>query len=72
MSSQQLRITLAGSEYVVEPGTTAGAALASAGSDGTVIAALVNGEPRDLAWPLADALRRAGLVPGDPDRRRRR
>ena len=50
MSSQQLRITLAGSEYVVEPGTTAGEVLALAGRDGTVIAARVNGELRDLAY----------------------
>ena len=48
MSSQQLRITLAGSEHVVEAGTTAGAALGSG-----VIAARVNGELRDLAWLLA-------------------
>ena len=31
MSTQQLRITLAGREHVVEAGTTAGAALAEAG-----------------------------------------
>jgi threonyl-tRNA synthetase len=58
--SQQLRITLAGSEHVVEAGTTAGAALdgqpGSAGPvvAGTVIAARVNGELRDLACALAD------------------
>jgi threonyl-tRNA synthetase len=51
VSSPQLRITLAGSEHVVEPGTTAGAAL---GPDAGVVAARVNGELRDLAWPLAD------------------
>ena len=51
MSSQQVRITLAGSEHVVQAGTTAGAVL-DAGPD--VIAALVNGEPRDLAYQLAD------------------
>jgi threonyl-tRNA synthetase len=55
--SQQLRITLAGSEHVVEAGATAGAALqlhASApGRDG-VIAARVNGELRDLAHQVAD------------------
>ena len=50
MSSQQLRITLAGREHVVEAGTTAGEAL---GSDPKVIAARVNGELRDLAYPLA-------------------
>ncbi|MGH3259005.1 MAG: threonine--tRNA ligase [Streptosporangiaceae bacterium] len=57
MSSQQLRITLAGSEHVVEAGTTAGAALEArpgSGSAGTVIAARVNGEQRDLARILAE------------------
>ena len=51
MSSQQLRITLAGRELVTEAGTTAGAALD--GGPG-VIAARVNGVPRDLAHVLAD------------------
>ena len=51
MSSQQLRITLAGREHVTEAGTTAGAALD--GGPG-VIAARVNGVPRDLAHVLAD------------------
>jgi threonyl-tRNA synthetase len=51
VSSQQLRITLAGREHVVEAGTTAGAAL---GSSGGVVAARVNGELRDLAYPVAD------------------
>ncbi|MBB4930716.1 threonyl-tRNA synthetase [Lipingzhangella halophila] len=47
-----LRITLAGAERVVADGTTAGQAL---GADGrTVIAARVNGEPRDLACEVAD------------------
>ena len=50
MSSQQLRITLAGSEHVVEACTTAGAALDSGPG---VIAARVNGEPRDLAYQVA-------------------
>ena len=56
MSTQQLRITLAGSEHVVEAGTTAGAALEALGPGpaGTVIAARVNGEPRDLARVLAE------------------
>jgi len=49
--SQQLRITLAGSEHVVEAGTTAGAALSA---DGSTIAARVNGELRDLAYQVAD------------------
>ena len=53
MSTQQLRITLAGSEHVVEAGTTAGAAL-EALDGSTVIAARVNGEPRDLARTLAE------------------
>ena len=54
MSSQQPRITLAGSEYVVEAGTTAGAALLSIGCGSDVIAARVNGELRDLAYQMAD------------------
>jgi threonyl-tRNA synthetase len=55
VSTQQLRITLAGSEHVVEAGTTAGAALEALdpGWASTVIAARVNGEPRDLARTLA-------------------
>ena len=53
MSSQQLRITLAGGEHVVEAGTTAGTLLAGASGSG-VIAARVNGAPRDLAYVLAD------------------
>ena len=51
MSSQQLRITLAGSEHVVEAGTTAGAALPA---EPGVVAAKVNGELRDLACQVAD------------------
>src|SRR5436190_2676329 len=51
VSSQQPRITLAGSEHVVEAGTTAGAAL---GPEPGVIAARVNGELRDLAYQVAD------------------
>jgi len=54
VSSPQPRITLAGSEHVVEVGTTAGQALASAGCDGTAIAARVNGELRDLAHRVGD------------------
>jgi threonyl-tRNA synthetase len=54
VSSQQPRITLAGSECVVEAGTTAGAALLSVGCGSDVIAARVNDEPRDLAYPVAD------------------
>jgi len=55
VSSQQLRITLAGREHVTEAGTTAGAALGSAGeTPPEVIAARVNGVLRDLAYVLAD------------------
>jgi threonyl-tRNA synthetase len=51
VSSQQLRITLAGREHVTEAGTTAGAVL-DGGPD--VIAARVNGTLRDLAHVVAD------------------
>jgi threonyl-tRNA synthetase len=51
VSSQQLRITLAGREHVTEAGTTAGAALDVLPG---VIAARVNGVPRDLTYVLAD------------------
>ena len=60
MSTQPIRITLAGREHVVEPGTTAGAALADAGlgeqSPGphAVIAARIHGELRDLSREVAD------------------
>jgi threonyl-tRNA synthetase len=59
VSTQQRRITLAGSEHVVEAGTTAGAVLtrgAAAKVHGgpDVIAARVNGELRDLAYQVAD------------------
>ena len=65
MSSQQLRITLAGREHVTEAGTTAGEVLSlpneggvpaqPAGSQGSrVIAARVNGELRDLACQVRD------------------
>jgi threonyl-tRNA synthetase len=53
VSSQQLRITLAGGEHVVEAGTTAGTLLAGVSGSG-VIAARVNGAPRDLAYVLAE------------------
>jgi threonyl-tRNA synthetase len=63
--ADKLRIILAGREHVVEAGTTAGQALEGPGGrptssqNGTpgataVIAARVNGEPRDLSHPLAD------------------
>ncbi|GII80804.1 threonine--tRNA ligase [Sphaerisporangium rufum] len=48
----EIRITLAGAERVVAGGTTAGEALAADGR--TVVAAMVNGEPRDLATEVAD------------------
>src|SRR6266516_1715412 len=51
VSSQQPRITLAGSEHVVEAGTTAGTVLAAGHG---VIAAKVNGDLRDLAYQVAD------------------
>jgi threonyl-tRNA synthetase len=59
VSAQQLRITLAGSEHVVDAGTTAERLLMPNGTGGAgaatpVIAARVNGELRDLAAPLAD------------------
>jgi threonyl-tRNA synthetase len=60
VSSQQLRITLAGREHVTEAGTTAGAALETIPGQpenqhgDTVIAARVNGTPRDLAYVLQD------------------
>jgi threonyl-tRNA synthetase len=59
VSAQQLRITLAGREHVVEAGTTAERLLMPNGTGGAgaatpVIAARVNGELRDLAAPLAD------------------
>jgi threonyl-tRNA synthetase len=58
VSAQQLHITLAGREHVVDAGTTAGDALRggepAGGPRSTVIAARVSGELRDLAAPLAD------------------
>jgi threonyl-tRNA synthetase len=69
--ADKLRITLAGSEHVVEAGTTAGQVLAGPEPDGqqaggqqragqqpakagSVIAARVNGELRDLTYRLAE------------------
>jgi threonyl-tRNA synthetase len=63
--ADKLQVTLAGREHVVEAGSTAGQALEGPGglSDvmdhaaaraGSVIAARVNGELKDLAAPLAD------------------
>ena len=47
-----IRVTLDGSERVVPVGTTAGDALAADGVNG--VAAMVNGQPRDLACELHD------------------
>jgi threonyl-tRNA synthetase len=52
--ADKLHITLAGSEHVVEEGTTAGLALADRDPASKPIAARVNGDLRDLAHPLAD------------------
>ncbi|MEV7970061.1 threonine--tRNA ligase [Sphaerisporangium sp. NPDC088356] len=48
----EIRITLAGAERVVAGGTTAGEALEADGR--AVVAAKINGEPRDLATEVAD------------------
>jgi len=72
VSAQQLHITLAGREHVVDAGTTAGGALEAAGTAtgpgaGAVIAARVNGELRDLAAPLAggDTVEPVGIASDD-------
>jgi threonyl-tRNA synthetase len=80
--ADQLHLTLADRELVVEPGTTAGQALATGdpeasdyqvaraqGSAGprTVVAARVNGELRDLAHPLADGDTVQPVPLGSPD-----
>jgi threonyl-tRNA synthetase len=70
VSTQQLRLTLAGREHAVEAGTTVGEALAGAnGERGTVIAARVNGELRDLATRAADGDVIEPVTTGDPDGR---
>ena len=75
MSTQPLRLTLAGREHVAEAGTTAGAALAAAGQGEqapgahAVIAARVNGELRDLACPVADGDVIEPVLIDDPDGR---
>ncbi|MBQ1082479.1 threonine--tRNA ligase [Nocardiopsis sp. B62] len=51
-AASELHITLAGTPRAVAATTPAGQALEADGR--TVIAALVNGEPRDLAWELSD------------------
>jgi threonyl-tRNA synthetase len=64
--ADKLHITLAGSEHVVEAGTTAGQALSANGDRGP-IAARVNGELRDLASPLADGDRVEPVAIDSPD-----
>src|SRR5689334_21537000 len=59
VSAQQLHITLAGREHVVDAGKTAATLFLPNGTGGaaapaSVIAVRVNGELRDLAAPLAD------------------
>ncbi len=72
MSAQQLRITLAGREHVVDAGTTGESLFLPNGTggvaaDGRVVAVRVNGELRDLAVPLAegDVVEPVGLASGD-------
>jgi threonyl-tRNA synthetase len=62
--ADKLHITLAGSEHVVEEGTTAGQALAAAPE---IIAARINGELRDLAWLLAEGDRVEPVAIDSPD-----
>jgi threonyl-tRNA synthetase len=75
VSTQQLRITLAGREHVVEAATTAGQALAEAALGDqqpgahAVIAARVNGELRDLACPVAEGDVIEPVEISDPDGR---
>jgi threonyl-tRNA synthetase len=73
--ADKLQITLADRELVVEAGTTAGQALsegqaadsARGTGPGTVIAARVNGELRDLPCPLADGDAVEPVPLGSPD-----
>jgi threonyl-tRNA synthetase len=67
--TQQLRITLAGREHVVEAGTTAGQALSAADGDRKVIAARVNGGLRDLAYQVADGDVIEPVAAGEPEGR---
>ena len=68
MPADKLHITLAGSEHVVEEGTTAGQVLADRDqASRTTIAARVNGEPRDLAYELADGDRVEPVSIDEPD-----
>jgi len=72
VSAQQLPITLAGREHVVEAGTTAETLLmpiatSAVAAVSSTIAAKINGELRDLATPLApgDEVDRLDLVADD-------
>ncbi|HEY2639792.1 MAG TPA: threonine--tRNA ligase, partial [Streptosporangiaceae bacterium] len=68
MPADKLHITLAGSEHVVEDGTTAGQVLADRDqASKNTIAARVNGEPRDLAYELADGDRVEPVSIDEPD-----
>jgi threonyl-tRNA synthetase len=72
VSRQQLHLTLAGREHVVEAGTSAAELLAADGATtpaGPVIAARVNGELRDLATPLADGDQLEPVELASPDGR---
>ena len=64
MPADKLHITLAGSEHVVEDGTTAGQVLAG---QSDAVAARVNGELRDLAHVLAEGDHVAAVPIGSPD-----
>jgi threonyl-tRNA synthetase len=61
--AEKLRVTLAGSEHVVEEGTTAAQALGNS----VTIAARVNGQLRDLAYRLADGDVVEPVAIGSPD-----
>jgi threonyl-tRNA synthetase len=66
--ADKLHITIAGSEHVVEAGTTAGQALGVPAVAGDpVIAARVNGELRDLAHRLGDGDKVDGVTIDEPD-----
>jgi threonyl-tRNA synthetase len=75
VSRQQLHITLAGRELVMDAGTTAGDAIfmpdetTGAAPASAVIAARVNGALRDLAAPLADGDQVDGVDIASPDGR---
>jgi threonyl-tRNA synthetase len=69
VSTQQLRITLAGREHVVEAGTTAGQALSEADGGRQVVAARVNGELRDLASQVAEGDVVEPVGAGEPEGR---